>query len=188
MRRAEALQIIQEVFGPKGVLLSTTGMISRELFALGDRPNQFYMIGSMGLLSSFGLAVSLLRPERPVVILDGDGSFLMGLSTLPLMANGGRLIHLVLDNGIYESTGGQPRPGGHLSLADIAASAGYRNVYTLSSPTELRETLDVIKPGPSFFWIKVSPKGTPGIGRVSIPPEVLTQRLREYLKSESETA
>ena len=68
------------------LVLSTTGMISREAFATLDRPGNFYMIGSMGLLSSFGLGLAVLTPQRRVFVLEGDGSALMSLGALPLIA------------------------------------------------------------------------------------------------------
>ena len=108
--RYRAIEKILEQVESGDVVLSTTGMISREVFQTKDRPGNFYMLGSMGLLSSFGLGLALLQPDRRVFVLEGDGSALMSLGTLPLIAaeQVANLIHLVLDNEAYESTGGQP--------------------------------------------------------------------------------
>ena len=93
------------------LVLSTTGMISREVFVADDRAGNFYMLGSMGLLSSFGLGLAMLNPKQRVFMLEGDGSALMNLGALPLIAKEGpeNLVHVILDNEAYESTGAQPR-------------------------------------------------------------------------------
>ena len=116
-----AIQKILEHVGANDLVLSTTGMISREVFVSGDRPGNFYMIGSMGLLSSFGLGLALLAPERRVFVLEGDGSALMSLGTLPLVASEGpsNLVHVVLDNEAYESTGAQPSISSSFDLAGV---------------------------------------------------------------------
>ena len=89
IERYKAIVTILEHIGTDDLVLSTTGMISREVFLSHDRPGNFYMIGSMGLLSSFGLGLALLTPEQRVFILEGDGSALMSLGTLPLIASEG---------------------------------------------------------------------------------------------------
>ena len=86
-----AIEKILKHVGPNDMLLSTTGMISREVFVTGDRPGNFYMLGSMGLLSSFGLGLALMIPEQRVIILEGDGSAMMSLGNLPLIASAGPL-------------------------------------------------------------------------------------------------
>ncbi|PON13188.1 hypothetical protein C2W62_35680 [Candidatus Entotheonella serta] len=84
--RYEAIEAILTHVDTADMVLSTTGMISREVFTTEDRPGNFYMLGSMGLLSSLGLGLAVLAPQRRVWVLDGDGSALMSLGTLPLIA------------------------------------------------------------------------------------------------------
>ena len=110
--RYQAIEKILEHAQADDLILSTTGMISREVFMTQDRPGNFYMIGSMGLLSSFGLGLALLTPEKRAFVLEGDGSALMSLGTLPLIAveAPANLVHVILDNEAYESTGAQPSP------------------------------------------------------------------------------
>lgn len=92
------------------LVLSTTGYTSRELYALGDRPGHFYMVGSMGCLSSLALGVARANPQKPVIAIDGDGGCAMRLGALATVAGcaPGNLLYMVLDNRGYESTGGQP--------------------------------------------------------------------------------
>ncbi|MFT7464876.1 MAG: phosphonopyruvate decarboxylase, partial [Pseudohongiellaceae bacterium] len=79
--RVDALHAVNGALGPQDLLVATTGMTSRELFAVNDRPQNFYMMGSMGCALSIGLGVARLHPERKIVVLDGDGAFLMKLGT-----------------------------------------------------------------------------------------------------------
>ena len=114
-------QVIRKIISriPKeDVLITTTGMISREAFDIHDRPNNFYMLGSMGLLSSFGLGLALSFPDKRIWIIEGDGSALMSLGTLPLIASESpkNIVHFILDNESYESTGGQPCISSNVSL------------------------------------------------------------------------
>ncbi len=88
MQRIEAIAITAEVARDQGSLLvSNLGFPSRELYAIGDRPENFYMLGSMGLASSIGLGLSLAHRKKKVIVLDGDGSILMNLGTLATIAN-----------------------------------------------------------------------------------------------------
>ena len=112
------------------LVLSTTGMISREVFMSDDQPRNFYMLGSMVLLSSFGLGLALLQPERRIWVLEGDGSALMSLGSLPLIAveSPANLVHIILDNEAYKSTGGQPTISSKVKLAEVGKSCGYPHV------------------------------------------------------------
>ena len=111
------------------LLISNIGFPSRELFAAKDRTENFYMLGSMGLASSIGLGLALARPERKVIVLDGDGSVLMNLGTLATIAHHApeNYLLVILDNCCYGSTGSQPTCT-HLGtdLAALATGGGSR--------------------------------------------------------------
>ena len=128
--RYEAVQVILEHVAHEDLLLSTTGMISREVFSVNDREGNFYMIGSMGLLSAVGLGLALLEPDRRVIVLEGDGSALMSIARLPRTARErpSTLVHVILDNEAYESTGAQPSISSTVSLDAIARASGYASV------------------------------------------------------------
>ena len=108
MRRAEAIEIIMRAVRDE-LVVACNGMIAREVFTFRDRESNFYMIGSMGLALSIGMGVALSRPERTVLVLDGDGNLLMGAGVLASVAAAGlrNLLHIVLDNEVHGSTGGQ---------------------------------------------------------------------------------
>ena len=109
MTRLDALRAVVGRLRDDVLVVACNGMISRELYTLGDQPNRFYMLGSMGLASTIGLGLALRRPERTVVVLDGDGNVLMNMGALGNVGQAGpaNFYHLVLDNGVHASTGGQ---------------------------------------------------------------------------------
>ncbi len=182
MKRHEAIEALVPYLGPDDLVLSTTGMISRELFAAGDRSGNFYMIGSMGLLTSFGLGVALQHPERRVVVLEGDGSFLMSMGSVALIAHEkpANFHHVVLDNGAYQSTGGQPTVSVAVDLAPIMQAAGYRRVAGAASVTELAAAFgeNLATPGPTGLHVRVDISEVEGIPRVSHSPETIRDRFR----------
>ena len=185
--RYRAIEKILEQVESGDVVLSTTGMISREVFQTKDRPGNFYMLGSMGLLSSFGLGLALLQPDRRVFVLEGDGSALMSLGTLPLIATEqvANLIHLVPDNEAYESTGGQPSISADVDLSQIAKNSGYRHVVRVDDIGELEDALDRSRnrPGPQFILAKVGIAPVPDISRVNLTPIEIRDRFTMFLES-----
>ena len=188
MDRDVALQHLLEHTEPADLLLTTTGMISREAFYTDDRPATFYMIGSMGLLSSFGLGLALVHPERRVIVVDGDGSFLMSLGNAPLVAYEAppNLHHVVLDNASYQSTGAQPSISSRIDLAPIAEAAGYRSVVAAEEPESLDRALDELfgSHGPTLLHVRVNISEVEDIPRVSHTPEEIRDRfLREAMAS-----
>ena len=169
--RYRAIEKILAHVRPADLVLSTTGMISREVFFTEDRPGNFYMIGSMGLLSSFGLGLALMAPEQRVFVLEGDGSALMSLGALPLIAgeNPSNLVHFILDNESYESTGGQPTISSKVDLAEVAKSCGYRQVARVDDMEDLEGALLGVAgvPGPHLILVKAGIAPVEGIPRVS---------------------
>ena len=187
--RYEAIATILARVDEADLVLSTTGMISREVFTTEDRPGNFYMLGSMGLLSSLGLGLALLAPQRRVWVLDGDGSALMSLGTLPLIATARppNLLHIILDNEAYESTGGQPAISASVDLATVGKSCGYPQVNRVASREELERAL-VAYPsasGPRLILVKVAIAPVEGIPRVSHSPTAIRDRFAAHLRTHS---
>ena len=167
-------------------MLSATGMISREVFHIRDRPSNFYMIGSMGLVSSLGLGLALMVPDRRVLVLDGDGSALMSLGTLPLIASQvpPNLLHLVLDNEAYESTGAQPSISSEVDLAEVGKSCGYRHVVRVDDMEGLEFALLACDAGhgPHLILVKAGIAPVKGIPRVSHSPTDIRDRFRSRIQ------
>jgi thiamine pyrophosphate-dependent acetolactate synthase large subunit-like protein len=185
MTRHQALQHILMHLPDGDPALFTTGMISREAFNTRDRAENFYMIGSMGLLNALGLGLALQSPSRTIWVIEGDGSALMSLGTLPLIATcrPRNLIHIVLDNEAYESTGGQPTISSTVDLAAVAKAAGYARVRHVCHAGSLQEVLleAVAEKVLTFILAKVTGRASAGLGRVSITPEEIKQRFSQAL-------
>jgi phosphonopyruvate decarboxylase len=185
MTRYEALQHLLAQLSDGDLALFTTGMISREAFDIRDRPENFYMIGSMGLLNAVGLGLALQSPSRRIWVIEGDGSALMSLGTLPLIATcrPNNLIHVVLDNEAYESTGGQPTISATVDLAALAQAAGYARVWRVNDSGALAKALQeaMDERELTFILAKVIGRAPGGLARVSLTPEALKQRFSKVI-------
>ena len=131
MERLEATRAAVELAG-EAPIVGGVGNSTFDLVAC-DRPRNFYMWNSMGMASSIGLGLAIARPDLRVVILDGDGSVLMNLSTLATERTAGvtNLVHVIWDNGGWEITGGQPAgaPFG-IDLETVARGCGFEHTAT----------------------------------------------------------
>lgn len=185
MTRHEALQRILDRLTEHDLALFTTGMISREAFNIRDRAENFYMLGSMGLLSSLGLGLALQQLSRTIWVIEGDGSALMSLGTFPLIAacRPSNFIHIVLDNEVYESTGGQPSITSTVDLAALAQSAGYAFVRRVTDTVALDSAFEEARAAHvlAFILAKVAGRAPEGVGRVSLTPEDIKQRFTQSL-------
>jgi phosphonopyruvate decarboxylase len=170
-------------------VVSTTGKLSRELYELDDREhdkhNRFYMVGSMGCAAGFGLGVARAQPERPVIVLDGDGALLMKLGSL---ATTGALAprnyhHVVFDNGAHESTGGQPTPSPAVDFALAALACGYRHAETVSDADALHAALQrqLTLEGPTLLRVVIGVGSRKDLGRPNLSPRDGYARFRKFL-------
>ena len=184
MKGTEAFQEILPLISDEPVI-HANGFICRESFALKDREANFYMIGSMGLASSIGLGVAMCKPEKRVIIIDGDGNILMALGTLAMIAAEApkNLIHVVIDNEVYESTGSQRSLSGKIKLEQVAKSSGYKNVLRIDKKEEIKDAFLKLKEltGPNFLLIKVEPCFDSSTGRVTHTPEEITERFMQAI-------
>jgi len=187
MERYVAIEKILQHVEPDDLVLTTTGMPSREAFVANDRPGNFYMIGSMGLLSSLGLGLALLNKDRRVIVVDGDGSALMSLGTVPLISYEAprNFYYIILDNAAYESTGGQPCISGKIDLGKIVEAADFRRVESIENTEELERVLrqTLRQEGPACIHVHVEISRVKGIPRVSHSPEEIRDRFRKHVES-----
>jgi phosphonopyruvate decarboxylase len=188
LSRRAALALAIDALGPERAYLATTGKLGRELFTLGDRPNQLYHVGAMGCVSGVGLGLALARPERRVVVLDGDGSLLMKMGALATIGHHAprNLLHVVFDNERHESTGGQATVSPTVEFARVAAAAGYRRAYTCSAPDDVAAVLAEAggQDGPVFVHVKVGVDTDPGLLRPTVTPAEVARRFRAWLDGE----
>lgn len=186
--RREALErVIAHTPVESTVVLASTGFCGRELYALDDRPNQLYMVGSMGCVMPLALGLALARPDLHVVALDGDGAALMRMGAFATLGAYGpaNLTHLLFDNRSHDSTGGQATVSAQISFAGIAAACGY------ASATEgddlslvdalLAPPLGNLCGGPRFARLTIR-RGTPdGLPRPTISPADVKARLMRHI-------
>ena len=187
--RFEALRAAVSALTSEPVV-HANGYVCRESFAVKDRIENFYMIGSMGMASAIGLGVALAVPSRSTVVFDGDGNLLMSLGILPMIGGGpvmGRarpahLVHVVFDNALYGSTGGQASPSRTVGLHHIARAAGYERATAVAGADELHAAVAtaVAGGGPSFILARVTGEEQPA-PRIPYSPEEIRDRFRSYL-------
>ena len=130
MARYEAIKDIMEHVDEE-LVICNIGFPSRELYEIDDRSKNFYMIGSMGLASSIGLGLALAKPNKNIVVIDGDGSLLMNMGSLvTIFANNpSNLTWIVIDNGAYGSTGNQDTYAQMIDLVDVEKGVGFENSH-----------------------------------------------------------
>jgi len=181
--RMAAIAAAVKALGHEPVVCAN-GYPSREACFVADRPQNFYMIGSMGLAAPIGLGVALGRTDRRTVVFDGDGNVLMSLGSL---ANIGALaprnfVHCVFDNEVYGSTGNQTSPSRHVRLDAIAAAAGYRTVAAVDDADAVTASLRsmLTSDGPHFLLVKVTPEEA-DVPRIPLAPPALRDRFRSAL-------
>jgi phosphonopyruvate decarboxylase len=166
-----ALEIVSEALRPTDLVVSTTGFISRELFRLSDRPENFYMQGSLGHCSAVAAGVALAHPSRRVVALDGDGAVLMHMGVLSTIGHvsPGNFLHIVLDNEGYVSTGNQESTSVTSALEAVALACGYRAVSRCVTRAELDDAVarGLSTEGPHFLLCKVNQSHSHALPRVT---------------------
>jgi phosphonopyruvate decarboxylase len=183
LTRQQALTaLVERTPEDDSVVVGTTGYTGRELFAIADRPNQLYMVGSMGCASSFGLGLSLALPGKRIVVADGDGAALMRMGNFATVGayGGENYQQLVLDNTVHESTGGQSTVSGAISMAGVARACGYKQADEgLTAPDLDRFLLG--SQGPAMLQLKIR-RGVPeGLPRPDVRPREVKQRLMRHL-------
>ena len=185
--RSEALGRIVELTEPQNtVVIATTGYTGRELFALSDRSNHLYLVGSMGCASSLGLGLSLARPDLNIVVIDGDGAVLMRMGNFATIGAYGspNLTHILLDNEVHDSTGAQATVSGGVSFAQIAQACGYA-IALEGDDLSLLDALFAADTNhrPKFGHLKIRPGTIKNLPRPSLSPEDVLQRLITHIGS-----
>lgn len=190
LTRTQALKsVIESTAEERSIVIGTTGYTGRELFALSDRPNHLYMVGSMGCASSLGLGLSLALPDWKIVVVDGDGAALMRLGNLATIGAYGEpnFRHIVLDNTVHESTGGQSTVSQSSSFAGMAAACGYRYAEEAVSAEALSSFLSCPE-GPSLQHLKILRGVADGLPRPDIAPSAVCRRLMKHVGIEARWA
>ena len=191
MSREEAIQTVAAALGEKDCIVSTTGMISRELFEYRAAMNQgherdFLTVGSMGHASQIALGIALSQPERRVWCFDGDGAAIMHMGSMAIVANKApkNYVHVVFNNGAHDSVGGQPTVGLKIALPAVAKAVGYKACYTVETKDYLVELLNKVKAtdGPVLLEVKVKKGNRKDLGRPTTTPIQNKEALMDFLK------
>lgn len=192
MNREEAIAAVIDVFGEDAVYLGTTGRATREvneqlkLHGIGEG-HEWQNVGSMGHVSSVGLGLALGRPEKRIVVFDGDAAAVMHLGALATNCRykAPNLIHIVLNNGVNESVGGQQSAGQLIDLTGVANSCGYRNVgHAIKTKEELQNVIKTL-PGndmPTFVDVHVRQGIRPDMPKLNIDHKGQKEALMNQLK------
>src|SRR5712692_2628499 len=188
MRRGDVLRAVAEQRDGKVVVATMT--VLEPFRAVSPSELNIGCVGFMGGASSLGLGVALARPERNVIILDGDGSLLMQLGSLATISGAAppNYYHFLFHNGVYETSGSQTIPAeGRIDFAGMARAAGYRSAHRFDDLEELRTGLPAIleEQGPVFVELVVEPAGSNYRGGVrSATFEEEARQLKEALSGE----
>jgi phosphonopyruvate decarboxylase len=163
-------------------VIATTGHTSRDLLAIEDRPNNFYCVGSMGYANSIAHGLSLVG-DRPVIVIDGDGAALMHLGNLSSIGHSRptRLTHLVLDNGTYASTGGQPTASAIVDFPATARALGYCEAASCNGIADLLTHLDRPCVGPRLLHIRIADRHNENLPRPEQTPQAIARRFKAHL-------
>lgn len=185
MLRADAVRTVMDAVNDE-LVIACNGMIGREVFTAEDREATFYMIGSMGLASSIGLGVAMCRPDKRVLVIDGDGNVLMGGGAMASVAAEApkNLLHVVLDNEAHGSTGGQRTVSSKVPLEAMARGAGYRSAERVDA-ADLAARLPAFmqSEGPAMLLVKVEAGNLKGIARVSHTPTEIARRFARAVQA-----
>ncbi len=179
MSRERAIELLLEQLDDQDVMVSTTGKTSREVFEVREARNEphhqdFLCVGNMGHTSQIALGIALGKPDRRVICLDGDGSFLMHMGSAAVVGDQApkNLKHILINNGAHESVGGQPTVGFTTDFKKIAEASNYKSVFTVSSEEELTKTLPdyLNSEGPSLLEVNVKKGSRADLGRPTVKP------------------
>jgi phosphonopyruvate decarboxylase len=179
MKREEALEIILDHMDSDSIIVSTTGKTSREIFEIREKNNDthekdFLTVGSMGHSSSIALGIALSKPNRNIFCIDGDGSMLMHLGSLASIASlkPKNFRHILLNNEVHESVGGQDTAAKYLDLSKIVKAMGIRNVYKVNTSEMLTDNIKkiILCSDSAFLEVKIQPGSRENLGRPTIKP------------------
>ena len=194
MSREEAIQTVAAALGDKDCIVSTTGMISRELFEYRTAMNQgherdFLTVGSMGHASQIALGIALAKQDRSVWCFDGDGASIMHMGSMAIVANKAprNYIHVVFNNGAHDSVGGQPTVGLKIDLPAVAKAVGYSQVFSVDNKESLQAVLSSLSSstgGATFIEVKVKKGNRKDLGRPTTTPIQNKEALMAFLKNE----
>ncbi len=194
LTRETAIQHVLEFLDQRDVVVSTTGMASREVYEYRVKKGEghardFLTVGGMGHASQIALGVALHQPDRSVYCLDGDGALLMHMGALPItgVLSPGNFKHIVLNNGAHDSVGGQPTVGLDIDILAIARACSYRMVVQAQTPQELQSGLRELSrsKGPGLLEIRIRCGARKDLGRPATTPVENKRAFMDFIQGSS---
>lgn len=188
--RERAIELILNQIKPDSSVVSSTGMISRELYELRDHFKQnhdtdFLTVGSMGHCSQIALGIAVTNSNKRVICLDGDGAAIMHMGSMAIVgqASSANLLHVILNNGRHDSVGGQPTCGLEINFTTIAEGCGYQLVRSANDETELINALDAMSDleGPLLLDVRIGAGHRKDLGRPEILPQDQKRNFMRHL-------
>lgn len=178
MKKEDAIEVIVDNLDGSEAIVSTTGKTSRELFeyrvARGEKPCDFYTVGSMGCSASIALGIALQKKDKQILVFDGDGAILMQLGALSTIGHykPKNLKHFIFNNQAHDSTGGQPTNSSTVDFEKVALACGYRSVKTVGKKEDLINSVRNVKKqdGPALVIINVNKGSRKELGRPTTTP------------------
>ena len=191
--REEAIKIVVDKLRDDDIVVSTTGMISRELFEYREAKQQghgadFMTVGSMGHASQIALGIALQKPKRRVFVFDGDGALLMHMGGMAIIGDycPKNLVHVVFNNGAHDSVGGQPTVGQKIDIEAIAKAVGYTDVVSVDNEMALCCAMNHINnadmEGTSLINVNVRKGNRKDLGRPTTTPIQNKEAFMQNLK------
>lgn len=183
--RYAALESLARLARGDTAFIATTGFTGRELYEVGDLPNNFYMVGSMGCAASVGMGLAMARPDLRVIVIDGDGALLMRMGSAAVLAAYAppNLVHVVLDNNAHDSTGGQKTVSESIDFVAFARAVGYGNAYYAHDEGELHDlaarSLDSHRLG--LVYLRIGPGARANLGRPKTKPPEVRARFMKFI-------
>ena len=177
MIRSDVLKTLIPLISDE-LVVTNIGLPSQEMHLLDDQPTNFYMLGTMGLASSIGLGLAMAQPKK-VIAIDGDGSVLMNLGTLPTIANNQvpNFILLIIDNGSYGSTGDQTTYAGmRTSLADVARACGCDHVVECAAKDTAAAVKDALAAEQTTVIVSKCESGNIKVPVIELDPVMIKER------------
>ena len=191
--REEAIKIVVDKLREDDIVVSTTGMISRELFEYRETKGQghahdFLTVGSMGHASQIALGIALQKPTRRVIVFDGDGALLMHMGGLAIIGdyNPKNLVHIVFNNGAHDSVGGQPTVGQKIDVEAVAKAVGYADAISVDNQMSLMAAMNHVNnaviDGVSLINVNVRKGNRKDLGRPTTTPQQNKEALMKELE------
>ena len=192
MRREEALEIILEFLPYDAIIVSTTGKTSREIYEIRERKKEphkkdFLTVGSMGHCSSIALGLAISKPNRKVFCIDGDGALIMHMGSLSSVGklNPKNFYHILMNNEVHESVGGQATASSNINFQKLTQSNGYNKSTFVEKKEELEIEMKYFlnEEGPNFIEVKINPGSRKDLGRPASSPIDNKKQIMDYIKN-----